>query len=200
MLPDREKESRMPESQDPLLPLQMLLTQLRALEHMLSQQRQPVQEGPNGPSPPSSGATPSPPARLSPPERRRRQALEQDLLTERGWRDGYDVLKPSRWMTRFWPDLEFLNTALTRLEANSFTLLGGSSAFPAQARAFYARLADYRAFTVALAQEGMHLARGRFGSDHLPAVLPATTPEAEAAVLQGPTLAELRARAATEVR
>jgi hypothetical protein len=189
----------MTESQDPLIPLQTLMTHLRTLEHVLSQQSQAAQDGSNGPTPAQSGAAPPAPARLSPTERRRRQALEQDLLTERGWRDGYEVLKPSRWMTRFWPDLEFLNTALTRLEANSFTLLGGSPAFPAQARAFYARLADYRAFTVALAQEGMRLARGRLGSDYPPAVPPATTPEAEAAALQGPTLAEIRARAAPEV-
>jgi hypothetical protein len=176
----------------------MLLTQLRSLEHLLSQQSQVSQDGPHGPVPPASSATPPP--RLSPHERRRRQAFEQDLLTERGWREGYDVLKPSRWMTRFWPDLEFLNTALSRLETNSFTLLGGSAAFPAQARAFYQRLADYQAFTVALAQEGLRLARGRLGSDRPLAVPPPTTPEAAAAALQGPTLAEIRARAATEVR
>jgi hypothetical protein len=105
-------------------------------------------------------------------------------------------------MTRFWPDLEFLNTALSRLEANSFTLLGGSAAFPAQARAFYQRLADYRAFTVALAQEGLRLARGRFehdrGQDDSLATATSSTLEAEAAALHGPTLAELRARARSE--
>jgi hypothetical protein len=113
-------------------------------------------------------------------------------------------------MSRFWSDLLFLNTALQRLETNSFTLLGGSAAFPTYARAFYQRLADYRAFTDALAREALRLARGRFGSD-LPqdappaapqrndaTVSPAPTPEAEAVALQGPTLAEIRARAVQE--
>jgi hypothetical protein len=81
-------------------------------------------------------------------------------------------------------------------------LLGGSAAFPTQARAFYQRLADYRTFTVALAQEGLRLARGRFerntGQDDPPATAASSTLEAEAAALQGPTLAELRARAGVE--
>jgi hypothetical protein len=200
----------MADSQDPLLTLETLLTRLRTLEHTLQQQYSTLPTVSNGVAPMPGSATSSAPVRLSPAERRRRQALEQDLLTERGWREGYEVLQPSRWMSRFWSDLLFLNTALQRLETNSFTLLGGSAAFPTHARAFYQRLADYRAFTDALAREALRLARGRFGSDMPQDVPPASpqrndapvpsshTPEAEAVALQGPTLAELRARAMQE--
>jgi hypothetical protein len=68
--------------------------------------------------------------------RHRTWAREQDILTERGWQEGYVVFKPSRWMTRFFFDAVLpLNTALNRLEANSFTLLGSFESFSTHARA-----------------------------------------------------------------
>ena len=194
-----------PPSTPPGAILHALVTQLQTLEQTLQTALTPT-----------NGAAAAPP-RLPPAERHRRWALEQNVLTDRGFREGYEVLQPSRWMHRFWPSLLHLNTALQRLEANSFTMLGGGAAeFSDQARALYQRLADYRAFTNDLTRQAEHLARGRFEpdtprqptkrqqphrsgakTDPAPAT-PVSTPEAEAAALHGPTLAEHRAQPATE--
>jgi hypothetical protein len=148
--------------------------------------------------------TPPAPARQrSPWMRHRTWAREQDLLTERGWQEGYVVCKPSRWMTRFFFDaLLPLNTALQRLEANSFTLLGTSQAFPAHARALAQQLADLRASVRRLARLAERLARGRFpAAEEQEPDEPAAsdergeppTPAEDLDALQGPTLAETRA-------
>jgi hypothetical protein len=200
----------------PDITLTTLMTQLRLLEqtiqHHLSASPRAVsgatvgQDAPAAslPSPAGNGIPPPagvPAARpLSRAERRRREAVEQDVLTERGWREGYDVMKCSRWMSRYWPDLLFLNFALSRLEANSFTLLGGTAAFSGQARAFYQKLADYRACTVALAHEAKRLAGGRFpAEDTRPPDAP-PSPDAETTAFSGPTRAESRALGAQEHR
>jgi hypothetical protein len=185
--------------------LHALVTQLQSLEQTLQAALTPT-----------NGAAAAPP-RLPPAERHRRWALEQDLLTDRAFREGYEVLQPSRWMHRFWPSLLQLNTALQRVETNSFTQLGGGEeAYSHHARAFYQRLADYRAFTNDLTRQAEHLARGRFEPDtpcqptkrrrprrskakaNPTPVAPVSTPEAEAAALHEPTLAEHRAQPATE--
>jgi hypothetical protein len=103
------------------------------------------------------------------------------------------------------------------VETNSFTQVGGGNkVYADHARALYQRLADYRAFTHDLTRQAENLARGRFEpetprqpgkhrrphrSDAKPdpaPVAPVSTPEAEAAALHGPTLAEHRAQPTTE--
>jgi ABC-type uncharacterized transport system fused permease/ATPase subunit len=127
--------------------------------------------------------------------------VEQGILTERGWQEGYVVLKPSRWMSRFFFDaLLPLNTALTRLETNAFSLLATSDAFQPHAREVYQQLADYRATAKRLARLAERLARGR------PSGAKRTSPdetrpavEAERTALQGPSLADERAQHAEEM-
>ena len=144
-----------------------------------------------------------PPRRESPWMRHRTWAREQDILTERGWQEGYVVFKPSRWMTRFFFDAVLpLNTALNRLEANSFTLLGTSQSFSVHARDFSQQLADFRASARRLARQAERLARGRLPTAEPEAPVETATPSAteELGALQGPTLAETRAPAAQDGR
>src|SRR5262245_5282505 len=75
-----------------------------------------------------------PARRESPLARQRTWALEQGLLTPRGAQDGYVILKPSRALMRCWPELLALNSALTRLETNTLTLLGVGDSFVDAAR------------------------------------------------------------------
>jgi hypothetical protein len=135
--------------------------------------------------------------------RHRTWAREQDILTERGWQEGYVVFKPSRWMTRFFFDaLLPLNTALSRLEANSFTLLGTSQSFSAHARDFSQELADFRASARRLARQAERLARGRLpaAEDKEPDETASPPLAEDLDALRGPTLAETRARAAQDGR
>jgi hypothetical protein len=135
--------------------------------------------------------------------RHRIWAREQDILTERGWQEGYVVFKPSRWMTRFFFDaLLPLNTALQRLEANSFTLLGTFETFSDHARDFLQQLADLRASARRLARQAERLARGRLPTAETEGPAEPATPPAEEDLdaLQGPTLAETRARVAQDGR
>ena len=147
---------------------------------------------PSAPTQPPS----SPPRRESPWVRHRTRAREQDILTERGWQEGYVVFKPARWMTRFFFDaLLPLNTALNRLEANSFGLLGASAAFSDHARAFSQELGDFRSSAKRLARQAERLARGRLPAAKAEESEAAPAPGEYLEVLQGPTLAETRAAA-----
>ena len=149
---------------------------------------------------PQANANASQP-RTSPWMRHRSWALEQGILTERGWQEGYVVFKPSRWMSRFFFDaLLPLNTALNRLESNAFSLLATSEAFHTHARDLYQQLADYRATAKRLARQAERLARGRVPSSETVSLDDAATPslEAELAALQAPSLQEQRARRAPE--
>lgn len=133
----------------------------------------------------------------SPWIRHRNWARDHNILTEHGWREGYVVFKPSRWMTRFFFEhLLPLNSALTRLEANSFQLLGISEPFVQRARHVFQQLADLRVTCRILAREAERLARGRLGKAehrHQPDTsAPAIETELEA--LQALSLAEQRAR------
>jgi hypothetical protein len=151
----------------------------------------------------SSTGTPSAPAASpqSPQTRRRAWVVEHDILTERGWREGYYALKPCRWLGRLLPELEALNTALARLEANSFSLLGGQAGFAEAAQGLYQDLADYRATTRRLTRRITGLALGRVGP-RAPATTPDTadrpTPADEATALQAPSLTEVRTPRAPE--
>ena len=137
--------------------------------------------------------------RESPWVRHRAWAVEQGILTERGWREGYVAFKPCRWMTRFFFDQVLpLNSAMSRLETNAFNLLGISEAFVFQARSFFQQLADLRVTFRKLTREAERLARGRFGKEEQARETLPTRPtvETELAALQEPLLAEKRARAA----
>jgi hypothetical protein len=99
---------------------------------------------------------------LSPLEEARQTARAHDILTEHGFRAGYVVLKPSRWLGRFWLDIERFNTALQRVETNTFTLLGSRQVdFTPHLQAFLAVLADYRVTTRRLTRHAHTLASGR---------------------------------------
>jgi hypothetical protein len=151
----------------------------------------------NSPSAPESRQR-----RESPWVRHRTWAREEDLLTERGWREGYIVFKPSRWMTRFFFDhLLPLNSALSRLEANTFNLLGASDAFAHHARAFFQQLADYRVTSRRLARQAERLARGRFSKAEADGETISEVPtlEADLVALRGSSLEEERARATQEI-
>jgi hypothetical protein len=151
--------------------------------------------------PPS--ASESQPRRESPWMRHRTWAREQDILTERGWREGYVVFKPSRWMTRFFFDHVLpLNSALSRLEANTFSLLGASDTFVYHARDFFQQLADYRITTRRLTRQAERLARGRFHrADTEEEATHATPPgDTELTSLREPSLEEQRARTARDSR
>jgi hypothetical protein len=137
--------------------------------------------------------------RESPWVRHRAWAVEQGILTDRGWREGYVAFKPCRWMTRFFFDQVLpLNSALSRLETNAFNLLGISEAFVFHARGFFQQLADLRVTFRKLTREAEHLARGRFGkAEKAQETLPTQpTVETELAALQDPSLAEKRAKTA----
>jgi hypothetical protein len=92
----------------------------------------------------------------------REQALQEHILTEAGFAQGYVGLKPGRWLWRFWLELERFNDALQRVEANTFTLLGQRQVdFTLHIQAFQAALADYRATTRRLTYHANTLASGR---------------------------------------
>jgi hypothetical protein len=92
----------------------------------------------------------------------REQALQSQILTEAGFVQGYVVLQPSRWLWRFWLDFERFNTALQRVEAHSFTLLGDRRTdFHHHLAALLAVLEDYRATTRRLTYHAHTLASGR---------------------------------------
>ena len=136
------------------------------------------------------------PRRESPWVRHRAWAVEQGILTERGWGEGYVAFKPCRWMTRFFFDHVLpLNSAMSRLETNAFNLLGISEAFVFQARSFFQQLADLRVTFRKLTREAERLARGRFGKEEREreALLTQPTVETELATLQEPSLTEKRA-------
>ena len=137
------------------------------------------------------------PRRESPWVRHRAWAVEQGILTERGWREGYVAFKPCRWMTRFFFDhLLPLNSAMNRLETNAFNLLGISEAFVFHARGFFQQLADLRVTFRKLTREAERLARGRFSKEERGQETISTLPtvDTELAALQDSSLAEKRAK------
>jgi hypothetical protein len=72
------------------------------------------------------------------------------------------VLQPSRWLWRFWLEVEHFNHALKRVEAESFVLLDSrQTAFRLHLDAFLACLADYRATTRRLTYHAYALASRR---------------------------------------
>jgi hypothetical protein len=92
----------------------------------------------------------------------REQALQGHILTDAGFDQGYVVLQPSRWLWRFWLELERFNSALQRVETHTFTLLGNRQTdFLPHLQAFQAVLDDYRATTRRLTQHAHTLASGR---------------------------------------
>jgi hypothetical protein len=92
----------------------------------------------------------------------REQALQGQILTDAGFAQGYVVLQPSRWLWRFWLELERFNSALQRVETHTFTLLGNRQTdFLPHLQAFQAVLDDYRATTRRLTQHAHTLASGR---------------------------------------
>jgi len=92
----------------------------------------------------------------------REQALQDHILTDAGFDQGYVVLQPSRWLWRFWLELERFNTALQRVETHTFTLLGNRQTdFLPHLQAFQAVLDDYRATTRRLTYHATTLASGR---------------------------------------
>jgi hypothetical protein len=111
-------------------------------------------------------STPAPrhrgPRRPATTQEAREQALQGHILTEAGFAQGYVVLKPGRWLWRFWLELERLNDALQRVETQTFTLLGNRQTdFRPHLDAFLAVLADYRATTRRLTYHAHTLASGR---------------------------------------
>src|SRR5262245_60384736 len=54
----------------------------------------------------------------------REYALHDAILTDKGFQQGYVVLKPGRWLWRVWLEFERFNDALQRVETQTFTLLG----------------------------------------------------------------------------
>jgi hypothetical protein len=114
----------------------------------------------------SSHATPAPQHRGShrpaTTQEARAQALQGHILTEAGFAQGYVVLKPGRWLWRFWLELERFNDALQRVETHTFTLLGNRQTdFLPHIQAFQAALADYRITTRRLTYHANTLAAGR---------------------------------------
>jgi hypothetical protein len=104
---------------------------------------------------------------LSPLAEAQQTARADDILTEHGFLAGYVVLKPSRWLGRFWLDIERFNTALQRVETNTFTLLGNRQVdFTPHLQAFLAVLADYRVTTRRLTRHAHALASGRVQELH----------------------------------
>jgi hypothetical protein len=92
----------------------------------------------------------------------REQALQNQILTSAGFAQGYVVLQPSRWLWRFWLDLERFNSALQRVETQTFTLLGNRQTdFLPHIQALQAVLDDYRATTRRLTHYAHTLASGR---------------------------------------
>ena len=92
----------------------------------------------------------------------REQALQNHILTDAGFAQGYVVLQPSRWLWRFWLDLERFNAALQRVETQTFTLLGNRQTdFLPHIQALQAVLDDYRATTRRLTHHAHTLAAGR---------------------------------------
>jgi len=102
-----------------------------------------------------------PARRESPLVRQRTWALEHGVLTPRGAQDGYVVLKPSRALIRCWSELLALNSALTRLETNTLTLLGAGDAFVDAARDVVQQVKAWQGDTRRLARAIERLARGR---------------------------------------
>jgi hypothetical protein len=92
----------------------------------------------------------------------REQALQGHILTDAGFDQGYVVLQPSRWLWRFWLELERFNAALQRVETQTFTLLGNRQTdFLPHIQALQAVLDDYRATTRRLTYHATTLASGR---------------------------------------
>jgi hypothetical protein len=92
----------------------------------------------------------------------RQQARDDAILTQKGFDQGYVVLQPSRWLWRFWLELEHFNHALKRAEAESLVLLESrQTAFRLHLDAFLACLADYRATTRRLTYHAHALASRR---------------------------------------
>jgi hypothetical protein len=92
----------------------------------------------------------------------RELARDHAILTEQGFQQGYVVLQPSRWLWRCWLDLERFNTALQRVEAQTFLLLDNRQTdYGLHLAAFKAVLADYRATLRRLTYHAHTLASGR---------------------------------------
>jgi hypothetical protein len=92
----------------------------------------------------------------------REQARTNAILTEQGFQQGYVVLQPSRWLWRCWLDLERFNTALQRVEAQTFLLLDNRQTdYGLHLAAFKAVLADYRTTLRRLTYHAHTLASGR---------------------------------------
>lgn len=122
----------------------------------------------NGVHPPSSQTdAPSPPrrGRGSRAERHRTWARDQDILTARGWHEGYVVLRPSRVMGRlFFEGIAPLNSALEHLERNALTLMSGSqrAAFGDHTEQIFTTLATVRTLMHELIRLCERGARGQF--------------------------------------
>jgi hypothetical protein len=92
----------------------------------------------------------------------RQQARDDALLTAKGFDQGYVVLQPSRWLWRFWLEIESFNRALQRAEAESLVLLDSRQTdFRRHLDAFLAALEDYRVTTRRLTRHAHALASRR---------------------------------------
>jgi hypothetical protein len=92
----------------------------------------------------------------------RQQARADGLLTPKGFDQGYVVLQPSRWLWRFWLEVDSFNRALQRVEAESLVLLDSRQTdFRPHLDAFLAELETYRATTRRLTHHAHALASRR---------------------------------------